>query len=120
MPKRARRWPARWSGPSTIPPVLYGATGRERTRWPRRPAATLTVAEKLLPGATRSGLKIVLTSGVSAFGKVVDERAQPIAAAEVRLVAATAKASLPRYLRPEGDEPEEPAVYSDAQGSFRF
>ncbi|MEO8382542.1 MAG: carboxypeptidase regulatory-like domain-containing protein [Acidobacteriota bacterium] len=83
--------------------------------------ATITVAEKLLPGAVRTGLELVLTSGSAAFGKVVNERDEPVPGAEVRLVAATPASKLPAYLRPPDEpEPETSEAIVDAGGTFRF
>jgi protocatechuate 3,4-dioxygenase beta subunit len=84
--------------------------------------ASLAVAEKLAPAATRSGLRIVLVFGGAAAGSVVDGRSsRPVAGAELRLVTATAASELPHYLR-RADETAEPEVraYSDAAGAFRF
>lgn len=83
--------------------------------------ATLTVAEKLAPAAVKSGLRLVLTSGMGAFGRIVDERAAPVAAAEIRLVRSSARDSLPSFLRAEDEIEEEPLeAFSDAEGGFRF
>jgi hypothetical protein len=83
--------------------------------------ASLTVAEKLAPSTVRSNLRLVLTSGNSAAGKVVDTNAAPIPGGKVRLTQATARANLPKYLRrlDEGSELEL-ETESDAQGNFRF
>lgn len=72
--------------------------------------ATVTVKEK------RSGIEIVLTPGQSAFGKVTDERANPVAAAEVRLTPST---DTPRFLRTAGQDAARLA-YTDGEGNFRF
>jgi len=83
--------------------------------------ATITVADQLAPGTVRSGLQLVLTSGAGAFGKIVNARSEPVAAATVRLLSAAARTALPKYLRPpDASEPEKHEVFSDAEGAFRF
>ena len=72
--------------------------------------STVTVKEK------RAGVEIVLTPGQSAFGKVTDEGANPIAAAEVRL---TPSSDAPRFLRNVAEE-EARVVFTDGEGNFRF
>ena len=83
--------------------------------------ASVTVAEKLAPSTVRSDLRLVLTSGNSAAGKVVDTNAAPIVGGRVRLTQATARANLPKYLRRLDDGPElQLETESDGQGNFRF
>ncbi|HEX6085943.1 MAG TPA: carboxypeptidase regulatory-like domain-containing protein [Thermoanaerobaculia bacterium] len=64
----------------------------------------------------RSGVEIVLTPGQSAFGKVTDENASPVAAAEVRLTPST---DAPRFLRTV-DAEEARVVFTDGEGNFRL
>ncbi|HEX7154902.1 MAG TPA: carboxypeptidase-like regulatory domain-containing protein [Thermoanaerobaculia bacterium] len=80
------------------------------------------VVEKLLPGASKRGLRVVLSRGQSAAGEVVEkETSAPIAGAELRLVTAT-RAALPRWARGDDDEAEahEFVAVTGADGSYRF
>jgi hypothetical protein len=80
------------------------------------------VAEKLPPAAIKSGLRIVLSRGQSAAGRVVEkETSEPIAGAELRLVLSS-RAAIPQWARGGEDEPEgaEFAAVSNADGSYRF
>ncbi|HEX9986816.1 MAG TPA: carboxypeptidase regulatory-like domain-containing protein [Thermoanaerobaculia bacterium] len=83
---------------------------------------TIAATDKLLPSGTQTGLRIVLVSGESAAGKVLEEgTSQPVAGAEVRLVAVTARGNLPRYMRGEDEEPEQEfQVFTDGEGNVRF
>jgi len=85
--------------------------------------AKLVVSEKLAPAATRSGLQLVLDSGHSAIGRIVDEESsQPIAGAELRLVVAAQRATTPKFLQSVDDDNHDDTwqVWTDADGAFRF
>jgi protocatechuate 3,4-dioxygenase beta subunit len=84
--------------------------------------ATLIVPDKLAPFATKGGLQLVLDSGRSASGRVIDdENAQPVIGAELRLVRASERANTPKFLRAiEGSAEDEWRAVSDGDGRFRF
>jgi protocatechuate 3,4-dioxygenase beta subunit len=87
--------------------------------------SALDVPEKPGPAATRSGLRIVLSAGVTAFGKVVDGgSSRPVSGSELHL-APVRSTSLPSFLRnmdrdSDAEESEELQAYSDGEGTFRF
>ncbi|HEX2834709.1 MAG TPA: carboxypeptidase-like regulatory domain-containing protein [Thermoanaerobaculia bacterium] len=84
--------------------------------------ATLIVPDKLAPFTSRSGLQLVLDEGRSAFGRIIDdETGEPVASAELRLVRATPKSNLPKFLRGVDDsEAEEWRAFANGDGTFRF
>jgi 5-hydroxyisourate hydrolase-like protein (transthyretin family)/protocatechuate 3,4-dioxygenase beta subunit len=83
--------------------------------------ASLTIAEKIAPATVRANLRLILSAGDSAFGKIVNADATPIVAGRIRLTQATARANLPRYLRMLDERPElELETDSDGEGNFRF
>ncbi len=80
------------------------------------------VVEKLAPAATKSGLRIVLSRGQSAAGRVVEkETSEPIVGAELRLMPSS-RAAVPRWARGGGDDAEGAAfiAISNPDGSYRF
>jgi len=81
----------------------------------------LDVAEKVAPAATRFGLRVVLSSGVTATGKVLDgATSQPVVGSELRL-APVRTSSLPDFVRSmDVEEAEEYRAHSDGQGAFHF
>ncbi|MCU1349405.1 MAG: hypothetical protein JWO56_2435, partial [Acidobacteria bacterium] len=80
------------------------------------------VVEKLAPAATKSGLRIVLSRGQSAAGRVVEkETSEPIAGADLRLMPSSL-AAVPQWARGGKDETEGAtfSAVSNADGSYRF
>jgi protocatechuate 3,4-dioxygenase beta subunit len=80
------------------------------------------VVEKLAPAATKSGLRIVLSRGRSANGRVVEKKTSaPVAGAELRLMSSS-RAAVPRWARGGDDAAEEAAftAVSSSDGSYRF
>lgn len=84
--------------------------------------ATLVVPDKLAPFASRGNLQLVLENGRSAFGRIIDdETGEPIASAELRLMRATQKSNLPKFLRGvEQSDAEEWRGFANGDGTFRF
>jgi uncharacterized GH25 family protein len=72
----------------------------------------------LRPRETKSGLRVVLDRGLSAFGQVVDVERRPVAGAQVGLTPADSNAMDP-FTFFETQEPARP-VSTDAQGRFRM
>lgn len=78
------------------------------------------VLEKLAPSATKSGLRVVLSRGRSAVGRVLEKKTSaPVAGAELRLMPSS-RAAVPRWAR--GGDAEEAAFLatSNGDGSYRF
>lgn len=90
------------------------------TRTGYAPASLL--AEKLAPAATKGGLRVVLSRGQSAAGRVVaKDTAEPVAGAELRLVLSS-RAAMPTWARggEEDAEGTEVTTVSNADGGYRF
>ncbi len=117
VPDRNRPWPEELPSRTTS-----RANGAFRLEAPPHRAYVVEASHaRFAPTAVTvrdkpSAVAIVLLPGQSAFGRVTDAGASPIAGAEVRLTPAT---DVPRFFRDEADE-DVRAAFTDGEGSFRF
>lgn len=85
-------------------------------------APASVVAGKLAPAAAKSDLRVVLSRGQSAAGRILEkDTAEPVAGASLRLVLAS-RAAVPAWARNDDEDEEgaEFAAVSEADGRYRF